>query len=66
VKFTVSRCHVSFPRNRSYGQEAKFKVWVKGKELDRVRKRVLGRVVPRGGFYIVVGVRRLIGGKKNY
>ena len=59
VKFTVSKCHVSFPRNRSYGLEARFKIKVKGKGLERIRKQMLGRVVPRGGFYIVVGVRRL-------
>ena len=59
VKFSVRRCSVSFPRNRSYGLEARFKVWVKGQELSRIRRRVVGRVVPRSGFYIVVGVRRL-------
>ena len=63
VKFRVSKCHVSFPRNRSYGLEARFKVRVNGKELDRIRKRMVGKVVPRGGFYIVVGVRRLKEGK---
>ena len=59
VKFSVRRCSVSIPRNRSYGLEARFKVWVKGQELSRIRRRVVGRVVPRSGFYIVVGVRSL-------
>jgi len=60
IKFSIRRCGVSFPRNRSYGLEARFKVWVKGEELKRIRRRVTGQLMPRGGFYIVVGVRRLV------
>jgi len=60
VRFSIRRCGVSFPRNRSYGLEARFKVWVKGEELKRIRRRVTGQLMPRGGFYIVVGVRRLL------
>ena len=65
VKFSVTRCSVSFPRNRSYGLEARFKVWVRGQELNRIRKRVVGLVKPRSGFYIVVGSRRLASGRKT-
>ena len=65
VKFSVTRCRVSFPRNRGYGLEARFKVWVRGQELNRIRKRVVGLVKPRSGFYIVVGSRRLAIGRKT-
>ena len=65
VKFSVTRFRVTFPRNRSYGLEARFKVWMRGQELNRIRKRVVGLVKPRGGFYIVVGVRRLARGKED-
>ena len=60
IKFSIRRCGVSFPRNRSYGLEARFKVWVKGEELKRIRRRVTGQLMPKGGFYVVVGVRSLV------
>jgi len=65
IKFSIRRCGVSFPRNRSYGLEARFKVWVKGEELKRIRRRVTGQLMPKGGFYIVVGVRRLSENEKK-
>ena len=71
VQFSVRRCGVSFPRLWNHGDEAMIKVWVKGKELERIRRRVVGKVAPGRGFYIVVGVRsirtarRMTRGKKN-
>ena len=35
------------------------KVWVKGKELERIRKRLVGKKAKQAGFYIVVGVRSI-------
>jgi hypothetical protein len=71
VQFSVRRCGVSFPRLWNHGAEALIKVWVKGKDLNRIRREVVGKVSPGKGFYIVVGVRsirtarRLSRGKKN-
>jgi len=59
VEFKVSKARVSFPRKESYGLEARFKVWVESEELEALRRAAIHRAPPRGGFYIVVGVRRL-------
>jgi hypothetical protein len=56
-KSVFRRCCIGFPRLRNHGDEAIVKVWVKGNELEMIRRRVVGKVVPGRGFCLVVGVR---------
>ena len=58
VNFSVRRCGLSKPRRWNSGTQAMIKVWVKGKELETIRKRLVGKKA-KGGFYIVVGVRSI-------
>ena len=50
---------LSKARRWNSGTQSMIKVWVKGKELERIRKRLVGKKVKGAGFYIVVGVRSI-------
>ena len=58
INFSVRRCGLSLAKRWNSGTQSMMKVWVKGKELERIRKRVVGKKA-RGGFYIVLGVRSI-------
>ena len=59
VQFSVRRCGLSKAGRWNSGTQSMIKVWVKGRELERIRKRLVGKKAKQAGFYIVVGVRSI-------
>ena len=59
VDFEVVTAHVSYPRIKKYGIEARYKIRVRSPELSEIRKELTGLSSgPNNGhFVIVVGVR---------
>ena len=59
VDFEVVKAHVSYPRIKKYGVEAKYKIRVKSSELSKIRKELTGLSTgPNDGhFVILVGLR---------
>ena len=59
VDFEVVKAHVSYPRIRKYGVEARYKIRVKSAELSKIRKELTGLSSgPNNGhFVILVGLR---------
>ena len=61
VSFKVIKAHVSYPRIKKYGIEARYKIRVKSPELSRIRRELTGLSTgPReqgGHFVILVGLR---------
>merc|ERR1712048_428871 len=59
VDFEVVTAHVSYPRIRKYGVEARYKIRVKSPELSKIRKELTGLSSgPNNGhFVILVGLR---------
>ena len=59
VNFEVVTAHVSYPRIKKYGIEARYKIRVKSPELSEIRQELTGlRTGPNNGhFVILVGVR---------
>ena len=59
VDFSLLTAHVSYPRIKKYGIEAKYKIRVESPELSRIRKELTGLSTgPNNGhFVILVGVR---------
>ena len=58
VDFEVIKAHVSFPRIKKYGIEARYKIRVKSPELSRIRKELTGLSTgpSNGHFVILVGL----------
>ena len=59
VDFEVVSAHVSYPRIKKYGIEARYKIRIESSELSEIRKELTGlRTGPNNGhFVILVGVR---------
>ena len=59
VNFEVVTAHVSYPRIKKYGVEARYKIRVRSPELSEIRQELTGlRTGPNNGhFVILVGVR---------
>ena len=59
VDFKVVTAHMSYPRIKKYGIEARYKIRVKSPELSRIRKELTGLSTgPNNGhFVILVGLR---------
>ena len=59
VDFEVVTAHVSYPRIKKYGVEARYKIRVKSPELSKIRKELTGLSTgPNNGhFVILVGLR---------
>ena len=59
VNFEVVTAHVSYPRTKKYGVEARYKIRVRSPELSEIRQELTGlRTGPNNGhFVILVGVR---------
>merc|ERR1712200_129708 len=59
VDFEIVTSHVSYPRIKKYGIEARYKIRVKSPELSRIRKELTGLSTgPNNGhFVILVGER---------
>ena len=59
VDFEVVTAHVSYPRKKKYGIEARYKIRVKSQELSKIRKELTGLSTgPNNGhFVILVGLR---------
>ena len=59
MDFEVVKAHVSYPRIRKYGVEARYKIRVKSPELSKIRKELTGLSSgPNNGhFVILVGLR---------
>merc|ERR1712048_703544 len=59
VDFEVVTAHVSYPRIKKYGIEARYKIRVTSPQLSEIRKELTGlRTGPNNGhFVILVGVR---------
>ena len=59
VNFEVVTAHVSYPRTKKYGVEARYKIRVSSPELSEIRQELTGlRTGPNNGhFVILVGVR---------
>ena len=59
VDFEVVTAHVSYPRIKKYGIEARYKIRVKSPELSKIRKELTGLSTgPNNGhFVILVGLR---------
>ena len=59
MDFEVVKAHVSYPRIRKYGVEARYKIRVKSAELSKIRKELTGLSSgPNNGhFVILVGLR---------
>ena len=59
VDFEIVTSHVSYPRIKKYGIEARYKIRVKSPELSRIRKELTGLSTgPNNGhFVILVGLR---------
>ena len=59
VDFEVVKAHVSYPRIKKYGVEAKYKIRVKSSELSKIRKELTGLSTgPNNGhFVILVAIR---------
>ena len=59
VEFEVVTAHVSYPRIKKYGIEARFKIRVKSPELSEIRKELTGLSTgpSNGHFVILVGLR---------
>ena len=59
VDFEVVTAHVSYPRIKKYGIEARYKIRIESSELSEIRKELTGlRTGPNNGhFVILVGVR---------
>merc|ERR1712048_1287880 len=57
--FEVVKAHVSYPRIKKYGVEARYKIRVKSSELSKIRKELTGLSTgPNDGhFVILVGLR---------
>ena len=59
VDFEVVSAHVSYPRIKKYGIEARYKIRIESSELSDIRKELTGlsRGPNNGHFVILVGVR---------
>ena len=59
VDFEVVSAHVSYPRIKKYGIEARYKIRIESSELSEIRKELTGlsRGPNNGHFVILVGVR---------
>ena len=59
VDFEVVTAHVSYPRIKKYGVEARYKIRVKSPELSKIRKELTGlRSGPNNGHVVIlVGLR---------
>ena len=59
VDFEVVTAHVSYPRIKKYGIEARYKIRVKSPELSQIRKELTGLSTgPNNGhFVILLGLR---------
>ena len=59
VNFEVVTAHVSYPRIRKFGVEARYKIRVKSQDLVKIRKELTGLSTgPNNGhFVILVGLR---------
>ena len=59
VDFEVVTAHVSYPRIKKYGIEARYKIRIESSELSEIRKELTGlsRGPNNGHFVILVGVR---------
>ena len=59
VDFEVVKAHVSYPRIKKYGVEAKYKIRVKSSELSKIRKELTGLSTGPNDrhFVILVGLR---------
>ena len=55
VDFEVIKAHVSFPRIKKYGIEARYKIRVKSPELSRIRKELTGLSTgPNNGHFVIL------------
>ena len=59
VDFEIVSAHVSYPRIKKYGIEARYKIRIESSELSEIRKELTGlsRGPNNGHFVILVGVR---------
>merc|ERR1712048_52588 len=59
VDFEVVSAHVSYPRIKKYGIEARYKIRIESSELSEIRKELTGlsRGPNNGHFVILVGMR---------
>ena len=59
VDFEVVSAHVSYPRIKKYGIEARYKIRIESSELSEIRKELTGlsRGPNNGHFVILVGLR---------
>ena len=55
VDFEVIKAHVSYPRIKKYGIEARYKIRVKSPELSRIRKELTGLSTgPNNGHFVIL------------
>ena len=55
VDFEVIKAHVSFPRIKKYGIEARYKIRVKSPELSKIRKELTGLSTgPNNGHFVIL------------
>ena len=55
VDFEVIKAHVSYPRIKKYGIEARYKIRVKSPELSKIRKELTGLSTgPNNGHFVIL------------